>query len=102
MRKNLSAPYISESERTPAVLKLLAWGEQLVEIIFRHHEQELHLKDEVAVLKGETKRPKFKPIHLNKSGLLLVLERPEIPLHTNGSEQDIRDHVTTAMPGRSR
>jgi hypothetical protein len=32
-------------------------------------------------------------IHLNKSELLLVLERPEIPLHTNGSERDIRDHV---------
>jgi hypothetical protein len=24
---------------------------------------------------------------------LLVLERPEIPLHTNGSERDIRDYV---------
>lgn len=32
-------------------------------------------------------------IHKNKSELLLVLERPEIPLHTNGSERDIRDHV---------
>lgn len=29
----------------------------------------------------------------NKSELLPVLERPEIPLHTNGSEGDIRDHV---------
>jgi hypothetical protein len=32
--------------------------------------------------------------HVNKSELLLVLERPEIPLHTNGSENDIRCHVT--------
>jgi Transposase IS66 family len=32
-------------------------------------------------------------IHLNKPELLLVLERPEVPLHTNGSERDIRDHV---------
>ncbi len=32
-------------------------------------------------------------IRLNKSELLLVLERPEVPLHTNGSERDIRDHV---------
>jgi hypothetical protein len=32
-------------------------------------------------------------IHLNKSELLLVLERPDVPLHTNGSERDIRDHV---------
>ena len=32
-------------------------------------------------------------IHGNKEALLLVLERPEIPLHTNGSETDIRDYV---------
>lgn len=32
-------------------------------------------------------------LHKNKSELLLVLERPEIPLHTNNSECDIRDHV---------
>jgi len=32
-------------------------------------------------------------LHENKAELLLVLERPEIPLHTNGSETDIRDHV---------
>ena len=32
-------------------------------------------------------------LHKNKSELLLVLERPEIPLHTNGSEGDIRGHV---------
>jgi len=31
--------------------------------------------------------------HQNQSELLLVLERPDIPLHTNGSEGDIRDHV---------
>jgi Transposase IS66 family len=30
----------------------------------------------------------------NKAELLKVLERPEIPLHTNGSENDIRCHVT--------
>jgi len=32
-------------------------------------------------------------IHRNKAELLQVLDRPEIPLHTNGSEQDIRDYV---------
>lgn len=30
----------------------------------------------------------------NKTELLTVLERPEIPLHTNGSENDIRCYVT--------
>lgn len=32
-------------------------------------------------------------INKNKDELLLVLERPEIPLHTNSSETDIRDYV---------
>ena len=33
-------------------------------------------------------------LHANKAELLMVLERPEIPLHTHGSENDIRCHVT--------
>jgi hypothetical protein len=33
-------------------------------------------------------------LHANKVELLMVLERPEIPLHTNGSENDIRCYVT--------
>ena len=33
-------------------------------------------------------------LHANKPELLMVLDRPEIPLHTNGSERDIRRHVT--------
>jgi len=33
-------------------------------------------------------------LHARKDELLLVLDRPEIPLHTNGSENDIRCHVT--------
>jgi hypothetical protein len=35
----------------------------------------------------------FQRIHKNKAELLVVLERPEIPLHTNGSETDIRNCV---------
>jgi hypothetical protein len=33
-------------------------------------------------------------LHANKAELLMVLQRPEIPLHTNGSENDIRCQVT--------
>jgi Transposase IS66 family len=33
-------------------------------------------------------------LYANKTELLKVLERPDIPLHTNGSENDIRCHVT--------
>ena len=33
-------------------------------------------------------------LYANKAELLVVLDRPEIPLHTNGSENDIRCYVT--------
>ncbi|MDX1426111.1 MAG: transposase, partial [Kiloniellales bacterium] len=33
-------------------------------------------------------------LHANKAELLAVLDHPEIPLHTNGSENDIRCQVT--------
>jgi hypothetical protein len=33
-------------------------------------------------------------LHANKAELLMVLDRPQIPLHTNGSENDIRCQVT--------
>jgi hypothetical protein len=33
-------------------------------------------------------------LHANKDELPMVLQRPEIPLHTNGSENDIRCQVT--------
>jgi len=33
-------------------------------------------------------------LHANKAELLVVLDHPDIPLHTNGSENDIRCQVT--------
>ena len=33
-------------------------------------------------------------LHAQKADRLMVLERPDVPLHTNGSENDIRAHVT--------
>ena len=36
----------------------------------------------------------LKRLHANKPELLMALDRPEIPLHTNGSENDIRCQVT--------
>jgi hypothetical protein len=41
----------------------------------------------------ETLNQALKRLHRNKSELLLVLDRPDVPLHTNGSEGDIRDYV---------
>ncbi|KJB91073.1 hypothetical protein N826_30440 [Skermanella aerolata KACC 11604] len=29
-------------------------------------------------------------MHANKDALLVVLDRPEVPLNTNGSERDLR------------
>ena len=47
-----------------------------------------------------TRKPGFatldqalKRLFLNKSELLLILERPDIPLHNNLSERDIREYV---------
>jgi Transposase IS66 family len=50
----------------------------------------------------------LKRLHTNKSELLMVLERPDIPLHNNTSENDLRDYVkkrkisgsTRSGPGR--
>lgn len=36
----------------------------------------------------------LKRLHNNKEELLLILERPDIPLHNNLSERDIREYVT--------
>ncbi len=36
----------------------------------------------------------LKRLHANKAELLMVLDRPATPLHTNGSERDIRCYVT--------
>lgn len=66
MKKKLVAPYIAEAERTPAVLKVLAWGESLVELVHRLVEEKGHANDEVAVLKGEKKRPTFKPSRMHE------------------------------------
>jgi hypothetical protein len=41
----------------------------------------------------ETLNRTLKRLHAHKDELLLVLKRPEVVLHTNGSETDIRDFV---------
>jgi hypothetical protein len=41
----------------------------------------------------ETLNQTLKRIYRNKSELLLVLDYPDVPLHTNGSEGAIRDYV---------
>jgi hypothetical protein len=41
-------------------------------------------------------RDYLRRLHQNKQELLLVLEWPDIPLHTNDSERDVRDYVKSA------
>lgn len=41
----------------------------------------------------ETLNQALERLHHNKSELLLVLKRPDIPLHNNTSERDIREYV---------
>jgi len=43
--------------------------------------------------KDKNRNQLLKRIHSNKRKLLLVLQRPGIPLQTHGSETDIRDYV---------
>ena len=60
------------------------------------HKEELQARfDTIFTQKTrfETLNQMLKRIYRNKSELLLVLEHPDIPLHTNGSEGDIRDYV---------
>jgi hypothetical protein len=56
-----SLPVIPETERTPLVEFLLARIGQLLEEQRRQAELIGQLRDEIAVLKGEKARPKFKP-----------------------------------------
>jgi hypothetical protein len=41
----------------------------------------------------ETLNQLLKRLHRHKAELLLVLERPDVPLHTNDAESDLRDRV---------
>ena len=57
--------------------------------ILRHRFDEIFTQ----ITSYATLNQTLKRIHNNKEELLVVLSRPEIPLHTNGSETDIRDYV---------
>lgn len=66
MAKQIELPDIPEAEQTPVVKALLGIIEQLVVKVQRQEEEIQQLKDEVAILKGEKKRPKFKPSKLEQ------------------------------------
>ena len=63
----IKLPDIPVSEQTPRVKSLLGIIEQLCETVERQREEIKTLKDDVRVLKGQKKRPKFKASKLDKS-----------------------------------
>jgi hypothetical protein len=67
MTKRFELPLISESERTPRVQVLLGIIEGLTQEVQRQEERIGQLEDEIAVLKGEKKRPRFKPRKLDET-----------------------------------
>lgn len=67
--KRFQRPPISELEQTPRVLGLRGIMEAVTPALQRQEEPIGQLEDESAVLKGEKKRPRFKPSNLDeKSG----------------------------------
>jgi hypothetical protein len=66
LKKLPSLPDIPENEQTPVVKALLVLLEECIQVIQQQAEEIDILKDEVRVLKGEKKRPTFKPSQLDK------------------------------------
>jgi Transposase IS66 family len=64
--ERIQIPDIPEGARTPLVKGLVDVIEWLVQKVRQQEEQIAQLQDEIAVLKGEKKRPRFKPSQLDK------------------------------------
>jgi TolA-binding protein len=62
--ERIQIPNIPEGARTPLVKGLVDVIEWLVQKVQQQEEQIAQLQDEIAVLKGEKKRPRFKPRRL--------------------------------------
>jgi len=60
-------PQIPEAQQTPVVQGLLVLVENLIEHTQKQQEEIDVLKDDIKILKGEKKRPKFKASKLDKS-----------------------------------
>lgn len=60
-------PHIPEAEQTPVAQGLLVLVEKIIEHTQKQQQEIDVLKDDIKVLKGEKKRPKFKPSKLDES-----------------------------------
>lgn len=70
-------PDIPEDEQTPVVKGLFSIVEQLIEHSQKQKEEIDVMKDEIRILKGEKKRPKFKPSKLDESTNVASDEKPD-------------------------
>ena len=66
MTKRFKLPPIPDSERTPLVRGFLDIIEALAQEVQRQEERIGQLEDEIAILKGEKKRPRFRPSQLDE------------------------------------
>jgi hypothetical protein len=66
MAKGINLPNIPEEEQTPLIKSLLGIVEQLADKVQLQEEEIQQLKDEISVLKGEKKRPTFKPSKMDQ------------------------------------
>ena len=62
----LQIPEIPEEEKTPAVIQLLEFTEQLLALAQQQAEINQELRDEIARLKGRKPKPKIRPSQLEK------------------------------------
>jgi uncharacterized small protein (DUF1192 family) len=61
MAKDIELPDLTKAELTPAVAKLLEVAQELAQRVQLQEEEIGRLKDEIAVLKKQKRRPKIKP-----------------------------------------
>lgn len=88
LRMKFALPDIPEEEQTPVVKGLLTIIEQLIEHTQKQQEEITILKDEVRILKGEKKRPKFKASKLDVS--------------TNDETSNSKDNKKPKKPRRNK
>lgn len=107
MKPRFSIPTIPEAERTPLVTTLLGLIEGLAERMQKQEEEIAHLKDEVRVLKGQKKRPRFKPSKMEEKTDAAEADRSEKDDRRPGSDKRsktaelvIHDEQVIQPPGR--
>ena len=100
--KILVIPTVNDTDVLPqgrlSVKALVGFTEEVVESLYRLQELNQHLRDEVAVLKGEKKRPEFKPSRMNEDA---GASEPSAQVEPGQSAGDARPELTK-RPGSAK